>query len=344
MIGATSADTRAIMVEGESGILETSSKDFMPEYQPSKRRIIWPNGAQAFLYNAESPERLRGPQHDGAWCDELASWKYDQQTWDNLRMTMRLGDDPRYLITTTPKPRKLLKKILKMTGTVITGGSTYDNAGNLPALFLQDLRTEYEGTRVGRQELHAEVLDDVPGALWTLDTLAANRVTEHPPLDRVVVAIDPAVTSEEDSDETGIMVGGICANGHGYLLYDGSLRDTPRGWAQRAVDLFHRFEADRIVAEVNNGGDMVELTIRTIDPDVPYKKVHASRGKKTRAEPISSLDERGMIHHVGLFPKLEEQMTSWDPETTEKSPDRVDARVWLFTELMLKEQREYMVA
>lgn len=350
LVGATAGDTRAVMIEGESGILSVYKDDERPEYQPSKRRIIWPNGAQAFLYNAESPERLRGPQHDACWCDELASWQYDVKTWDNLRMTMRLGEDPRYLITTTPKPRALIKKLLKMKGTVITGGSTFDNSANLNSLFLEDLRYEYEGTRTGRQELYAEVLEDIEGALWSQDTISRFRVTEHPELIKIAIGIDPSVTSSESSDETGIVVAGLGTDGHGYVLFDGSLKASPLQWAIKSVNLYYNWDCDEMIGEANNGGDMIEQTIRTAEEKqtgiskIVFKKVIASKGKRTRAEPISSLYERGMVHHVGTFNQLEGQMTGWSPEFDDKSPDRMDALVWVLSRLMLKPKRDFDVA
>jgi len=339
LVAPTAADARDVMVEGESGILAISRPDFKPEYEPSKRRITWPNGAMAFTYSAEEPDRLRGPQHDFAWCDELATWKYPDDTWDNLIFGLRLGDNPRVVVTTTPKPIPLVRKLVNDPETVVTRGSTYENAANLPPSFLKEIRDKYEGTRLGRQEIYAEILDDVPGALWNRTMLDELRVKKAPELIRIVVAIDPAVTSGEDSDETGIIVAGKGVDGHAYVLDDLSCRLSPDGWARRAVDAYHRYEADRIVAEVNNGGDLVEATIRTVDSKAAYKAVRASKGKRTRAEPIAALYEQGKIHHVGSFPLLEDQMCNFTPDGYDGSPDRVDALVWALTELMLKGER-----
>lgn len=339
LVAPTAADARDVMVEGESGILAVSRPDFKPEYEPSKRRITWPNGAVAYTYSAEEPDRLRGPQHDFAWCDELAAWKYPDDTWDNLIFGLRLGDNPRVVVTTTPKPIPLVRKLVNDPETVVTRGSTYENAANLPPSFLKEIRDKYEGTRLGRQEIYAEILDDVPGALWNRTMLDELRVKKAPELIRIVVAIDPAVTSGENSDETGIIVAGKGVDGHGYVLEDLSCRMSPDGWATRAVNAYHKYEADRIVAEVNNGGDLVETTIRTVDRRIPYKAVRASKGKRTRAEPIAALYEQGKIHHVGSFPLLEDQMCNFTPDGYDGSPDRVDALVWALTELMLKGER-----
>lgn len=336
LVAPTAADARDVVVEGESGILAISSPWFMPVYEPSKRRISWPNGAIATLYSADEPERLRGPQHDAAWCDELAAWRYPD-AWDMLMFGLRLGKDPRVVVTTTPKPTPIIKSLVKTKTTVITKGSTFDNKVNLAPAFLNQILSKYEGTRLGKQELYAEILDDNPGALWNQRMIDELRVRKYPELVRIVVAIDPAVTNDEDSDETGIVVAGIGVDGHGYVLEDLSRKDSPDGWARIAVQAYHQYQADRIVAETNNGGDMVEHTIRTVDRSVSYKKLHASRGKLTRAEPIAALYEQGRMHHVGNFGILEDQMCSWAPG--DPSPDRMDALVWAFTELMLKRDR-----
>ncbi|SDY22851.1 DNA-packaging protein [Thermoactinomyces sp. DSM 45892] len=337
LVAPTAADARDVIVEGESGILAISSPWFQPIYEPSKRRITWPNGAIATLYSADEPERLRGPQHDAAWCDELAAWRYPD-SWDMLLFGLRLGADPRVVVTTTPKPTPIIKSLVKVETTAITKGSTFDNAENLAPAFLKQILSKYEGTRLGKQELYAEILDDNPGALWNQRMLDKLRVKEHPDLIRVVVAIDPAVTSHEESDETGMIVAGVGVDGHGYVLEDLSCRSTPDGWARIAVEAYHRHRADRVVAETNNGGDMVEHTIRTVDESASYKKLHASRGKLTRAEPIAALYEQGRVHHVGDLGDLEDQLCSWTPG--EKSPDRMDALVWSLTELMLDDKPE----
>lgn len=331
LIGSTVADIRDIMIEGESGILQIAPPWFKPEYKPSLRKVVWPNGAEAITYSAEDPDQLRGPNVDGAWCDELAAWKYAREAWDMLMFTLRSGDDPRAVVTTTPRPTKIVRELVNSPTTHVTRGRTADNAANLAPAFMAHIVAKYAGTRLGRQELDAEILDDNPGALWKRDELDGHRVIKHPDLVRVEVGVDPAATSGEDSDETGIIGAGVDATGHGYVLEDASLRGTPHQWATAAVTLYHKLRADRIVAEVNNGGEMVEYTIHTIDPSVPVKMVHASRGKVTRAEPISTAYERGGVSHVGTFPTLEDQLCAWTQG--DKSPDRLDALVWVLTDL-----------
>jgi phage terminase large subunit-like protein len=332
LVAPTAADARDVMVEGESGILAIAPPWNRPRYEPSKRRLTWPNGAIATLYSADEPERLRGPQHDGAWCDELGSWRY-AEAWDMLMFGLRLGTDPRCVVTTTPKPKKLLLDLLKAESTETTRGSTYENRANLAQAFLEQIVAKYEGSRLGRQELHAEVLEDVEGALWQRQQLDDLRVATAPELVRVVVAVDPAVTSGEDSDETGIVVAGLGVDGHGYVLRDRSGRFSPDAWMRRAVATFHEAQADRLVAETNNGGDLVETVLRTVDRSIPFTKVHASRNKQTRAEPVAALYEQGRVHHVGSLPELEDQLCGWVPG--DKSPDRLDACVWALTFLML---------
>ena len=349
LVAETAADARDVMAgDGKplsdptagSGILQVHPKAFRPLYEPSKRRLTWPNGAIATLYNAVEPDQLRGPQHDAAWCDELAKWRYAQDTWDNLQFGLRLGQRPRCLITTTPRPIKLLKDIKAEPGTVLTTGSTYDNRANLAPSFLARLKRLYEGTRLGRQELNAELLEDVAGAMWARDTIERGRVKVPPPLRRVVVAIDPAVTSGEDADETGIVVLGLGEDGHLYVLADLSGRYAPHEWATIAIRAFREWLADRIVAERNNGGDMVEATIRMVDVNVPVTTVWASRGKAVRAEPVAAVYEQDRAHHVGAFPELEDQMCAFtadfDRRTAGYSPDRMDALVWGANELVVE--------
>jgi len=334
LVAATSADARDVMVEGESGILAISPPWNMPKYEPSKRRLTWPNGAIATTYSADEPNRLRGPQHDFAWADELAAWRFDRDAWDNLMFGLRLGNDPRSVVTTTPRPTPLIRELVKEPGTLLTRGSTYDNRANLAPAFFRRIIGKYEGTRLGRQELNAEILDDVVGALWTLKVIEEHRVTTAPELTRIVVAIDPAVSKGDESNETGIIVAGIAGNEHAYILEDLSIRGSPNEWAQAAVTAYRRYQADRIVAEVNQGGDMVESIIRGIDRNIPYEGVRATRGKAIRAEPVSALYERGRVHHVGVHAQLEDQMTNWTPASGEASPDRLDALVWAATSLM----------
>jgi predicted phage terminase large subunit-like protein len=341
LVAPTAADARDVMVEGESGILNLAPPWNVPEYEPSKRRLTWKNGAIATLFSAEESDRLRGPQFDLAWADELAAWLDPQSTWDMLQFGLRLGRHPRWLVTTTPRPIKLLKALLARAGqdVVVTRGNTFENEANLAPTFIQALRDRYEGTRLGRQEINAELLSDNPGALWQLDWLDRDRVTKAPELRRIVVAIDPAVSNNEGSDETGILVGGVGGDKHGYILEDLSGKYPPHEWARVAIEAFRRHKADRIIAEVNNGGQMVESTIRTVDSTVPFRAVHASRGKVTRAEPISALYEQRKVHHVGSFATLEDQMCSFTSDYDrgrDGSPDRVDALVWALSELMVR--------
>jgi phage terminase large subunit-like protein len=338
LVGPTAADTRDVMVEGDSGILSVCPDWNRPLYEPSKRRLTFPNGVICTMFSSEEPDRLRGPQHGAAWCDELGAWRNVQATWDMLQFGMRLGKNPRTLITTTPKPIKILKEIVARNGqdVFVTRGSTYDNRANLAPSFFTQIVKRYEGTRLGRQELNAEILEDIEGALWTRDMIeAARRPKEFfPDLKRVVVAIDPACSSGEDSDESGIIVAGVGYDDAGYVLEDLSGRYTPTEWATKAVGAYRRHRADRIVAEVNQGGAMVENTIRVIDPNVPLRLVHASRGKIVRAEPVSALYEQGRIHHVGGFAELEDQLCSFAPGSKD-SPDRLDALVYALTDLMI---------
>ena len=330
LLGSTAADVRDVMVEGESGLLAISPPWNRPKYEPSKRRLTWPNGAIATTYSADEPDRLRGPQHDRLWADEVAAWRYPD-AWDMAMLGLRLGNDPRAIVTTTPKRTALMRELLKMQGVARTGGSTYENRANLAGAFVEQIITKYEGTRLGRQELMAEMLDDVEGALWTWGLIEKSRIEQAPPLRRVVVGVDPSATSGDDSDETGIVVAGIGSDGVIYILADRSLRGRPAEWAAAAIRAYHEYEADRVVVEKNNGGEMVEHTIHSLDPTIPTKLVWASRGKLTRAEPISALYEQGKVRHVEAFPALEDQMTTWVPG--EDSPDRMDALVWAATEL-----------
>lgn len=340
LVGPTAADVRDVMIEGESGILAISPPWNRPHYEPSKRRLTWPNGVLATAFSADEPERLRGPQHDLAWADEIGAWRYPD-AWDQLMFGLRLGKDPRVLATTTPKPIRLIRELLQQETTAITRGTTYLNRDNLAPVYFDQIIRRYEGTRLGRQELMGELLEDIPGALWQRQRIDELRVKTAPNLTRIVIAIDPAMTSGEDADETGIVVAALGDDGDGYVLADRTCRMSPAGWANRAIIALDEFTGDRIVAEVNNGGDMVEGTLRSIRRTVPYKAVHASRGKRARAEPIAALYEQGRIHHVGSHPDLEDQMCTYVPDGVDYSPDRVDALVWALTDLMLGSQGRF---
>lgn len=334
LIGATADDARDIMIEGESGILAICPKDERPVYVKNLAKLAWPNGATSLIFTADAPERLRGKQHEKLWEDELAAWRYPEAHVQAM-LGMRLGDNPQTVITTTPKPTKQIKELIADPTTAVTRGSTYDNRDNLAAAFFAEVIKRYEGTRLGRQELNAELLEDIEGALWTWKLIDAARVAQSNTLRRIAVAIDPAVSTNEDSDETGIIAGGIDNYGHGYILADASGVYSPLAWASKAIAQHDTLLADCIVAEVNNGGDLVEANLRAAGFRGRVKKVHASRGKQTRAEPIAALYEQNKIHHVGVFADLETQLTTWSP-ATDDSPDRLDALVWVLTELMLK--------
>lgn len=329
LVGRTPADVRDVMIEGESGILAIAGGD-KPVYQSTKRRLTWPNGSMAYAYSAEVPPQLRGPQHHYAWADEAASWTDARKgdvldtAWNNLMLGLRLGADPRCVVTTTPKPNALTKTILGRKSTVVTKGTTYDNLANLAPSFREEVLAAYEGTRIGRQELLGEMLEDVEGALWTLALIDQARVKGHPDLARVVVAVDPSGGEGPDSDEQGIIVAGLGVDAEVYILADRSCKLSPHGWASRAVAAYREFAADRIVAEVNYGGAMVASTIGMADSAVPVKVITASRGKVQRAEPVSLAYEQGRVHHVGPLAKLEDQMTTWTP-LDGTSPDRLDA-------------------
>lgn len=340
IIGETFGDTRVMCVEGPSGILRVLQKrgltnlvDFI--YNKSSWQIGFKDGQKIHMFGADNPDAGRGFNLSGVWADEIAKWRYSYESWyEGIAPALRIGKHPRAIITTTPKPIKILRDWMGRTdGSVyITRGSTFDNSTNLSAAALVELQARYAGTRTGRQELYGELLDDVEGALWHRKLIDETRVTEAPQLMRVVVAIDPAVTSGEDSDLTGIIVAGMSADGHFYILDDKTVKESPDAWARIAVEAYAQWEADRVVAEVNNGGDMVQILLRTINPSIPYKKVIATRGKRVRAEPISALYEQKRVHHVGAFDMLEDQMVTWTPDMP-KSPDRIDALVWALTDL-----------
>jgi phage terminase large subunit-like protein len=336
IIARTYGDARDTCAEGESGILSVLDRyRMLDNYNRSIGEIMLSNGSRMKLFSAEEPDRLRGPQHEYVWADELAAWQYPD-TWDQLQFGLRLGQHPQVAIATTPRPTPLLKRIMADEHTHITRGTTFDNLSNLAPTVASAILAKYEGTRLGRQELYGEILDDTPGALWTMALLDEHRVSEAPELVRIVVAIDPAVTSGEDADETGIIGVGKGTDGHAYVLHDRSMRDTPNAWAHRAVQLWRDLgEIGVIVGEANQGGDLIETTIRSVDPGVPYKKINAKQGKRLRAEPIAALYEQGRVHHVGAgLSELEDQMTGWVPDSG-YSPDRLDALVHAIAELDL---------
>ena len=334
-MGETYGDARSVMVEGPSGLLAIAPPHDRPHFEPSRHRLVWDNGAVATLYSASDPESLRGPQFDAAWCDELAKWRYGQACWDMLQFGLRLGERPRQVVTTTPRPVPLLKKLMADPHTVISRASTYANRANLAQAFFDSVVTAYEGTRLGRQELNAELLEDNPDALWTRDIIEAARQIQTPECIRIVVAIDPPVTSGPDADECGIVAAGIDAQGGFHVLEDmskGGLK--PAEWASRAIAVFDRLQADRVVAEVNQGGEMVEAVLRQVAPHIPFRAVRATKGKAIRAEPVAALYEQGRVHHLGQLAKLEDQLCEFVPGMTRKSPDRMDALVWAITDLM----------
>lgn len=351
LIAPTAGDARDVMVEGDSGILSVcwagdvdhkGRPTGRPVYEPSKRRLTWANGAIATTYSADEPDRLRGPQHDAGWCDEIAAWNYGQEAWDMFMFGLRLGDDPRAMVTTTPRPIPLVRQIVNASTSVVTRGSTFSNRANLAASFLDKIVTRFEGTRLGKQELEGLILDDFAGAMWTRAMIDAALIKSPlPDMVRVVVAIDPSGTSGDDEgDSIGIVVAGKGVDGNAYVLSDQTCKMSPDGWGKRAVAAYRRFEADRIVAERNYGGAMVEHVIRTVDRSVSYKEVTASRGKTIRAEPIAALYEQGRVRHVAGLSALEDQMCAMTGEgyMGDGSPDRVDALVWALTDLMLGEQ------
>jgi len=343
LIGRTSTDIRDTMIEGPAGLLSVHPNYNRPKYEPSKKRVTWPNGCRAQLFSADEPDVLRGPQCYKLWADELASWKYAQDTWDMAMLGLRLGKLPQAIVTTTPRPIPVVKETLADEDNIITTGSTYENENNLAPAFFKKVIAKYEGTRLGRQELYAELLLDTPGALWTNKMLAKAHVNKAPELQRIVVAIDPAVTSEKDSDETGICVAGKGFDERCYILEDLTGTYTPAEWARMAIGAYNDRKADNIIGEANNGGDLIETVIRTFQPNVPYKKVWASRGKVTRAEPVQALYEQNRVKHVGDLPALEAQMTTWAAKEGDKSPNNIDAMVWAVSELMLTNDTFFVV-
>lgn len=342
-LAPVASDIRDVMVEGESGILATAHPNFRPEWMPSKNKLEYPNGAVVLCYPATEPDRLRGPQFYGAWCDELAAWDHLDDpfnAWTQLQLGLRLGKSPKICVTTTPRPIRMIRMLAEDEQTTITKGSTYDNKANLAPDFIHSIEQQYGGTRVGRQEIDGDILDDAPGALWTRHTIEKQRWTsalgKRPHMQRVVMGIDPATTNNEDSDETGIVIVAKDVTGQGHVLADLSMSGSPDEWARAAIRGYRDFAVDRIVGETNNGGDLIERVLRTVDASISYKSVRASRGKIKRAEPVAALYEQGRVWHQGQFPLLEDQMSRFTPDGEfDKSPDRADAMVWALTECML---------
>ena len=333
LIERTPADARDVMIEGEAGLLAVHPIDERPEYEPSKRRLTWANGAVARVYTSFEPDELRGPAFDLAWCDELCSWMYQQKTWDNLMFGLRLGQSAHCIVTTTPKPSKLLRDIMALPSTITVSGTTYDNLANLAPTFKAQILSRYEGTSLGRQELYGEILEETEDSLWKRPIIDANRVSKAPELVRIVIGVDPP----GGATECGIVIVGKSTDGQCYVIDDRSLRASPNSWAGAVLDGFVAHKADMVVGEQNYGGDMVESNIRNAASargvSIRYHHVHATRGKDVRAEPIVGLYEQGKVHHVGVFSALEAEQCLWVPGETKESPNRLDALVWALTEL-----------
>ena len=349
LVGETLEQVREVMVFGESGILACSPPDRRPVWQEARRRLVWPNGAVALAFSAHDPERLRGPQFDAAWVDELAKWKNAEATWDMLQFGLRLGEHPQQVVTTTPKNVPVLKLVLDLDTTVVTRATTQDNRANLAESFLAEVERRYAGTRLGRQELEGQLMVEIEGALWTRAMLDRALVEKAPEMDRIVVAVDPPVTGTAQSDECGIVVVRAVMDGppqewRAFVLEDASVAGkSPQGWAEAACAAAERWGADRLVAEVNQGGDLVESVLRQVDPLMAYRAVRASRGKAARAEPVAALYEQGRVSHLRRLGALEDQMCLMGAQGFEGdgSPDRVDALVWALTNVMLEPARAW---
>lgn len=338
LVGETYADVREVMVEGVSGILSVHGAVQRPVWKRSLNRLEWENGCIAQAFSAEDPDGLRGPQFSAAWVDELAKWRKADETWDMLQFGLRLGENPRQVVTTTPRPVPILKRLLAESGVVVSRATTKDNASNLAPTFLQNIVSRYEGTRLGRQELLGELIEDRADALWQRFGLETCRVPVAPSLMRIVVAVDPPATSGKNADACGIVVAGIAQSGVAFVLEDATVEHaTPLHWASSAVAAFHRHRADRILAEVNQGGEMVASVLRQVEADIPLKLVHARRGKWLRAEPVAALYEQKRVRHVGAFSELEDEMCLFglDGLPGGGSPDRLDALVWALSDLCL---------
>lgn len=342
LVGETFSDVRDVMVEGPSGLLALPRRGPAPRWSPSRRRVEWPNGAVAAAFSAEEPDSLRGPQFGAAWGDELAKWRHPQAAWDMLQFGLRLGRAPRAVVTTTPRPIPLIRRLLADPRTRLSRARTVDNAAHLAPAFLAEVTGRYGGTRLGRQELDGEIVEDRPDALWTRAAIEAARVAAAPPCERIVVAVDPPASSRAGADACGIVAAGT-RGGRAYVLADASVgRASPDAWASAALALYHRLEADAFVVEVNQGGEMAQAVIAGLDPSVPVTPVRASRGKYVRAEPVSLLYAQGRVHHAGALPLLEDELCDFGPDglSSGASPDRLDALVWALTHLMLGPRAE----
>lgn len=343
LVGGSLHEVRSVMVEGQSGLLNVHPACDRPIYVPSQRIIKWKNGAVAQFFGAEASETLRGPQFDCVWIDEIAKFRKAKEVWEQVQLCLRLGTNPRCIITTTPRPTKFIQDLLASPDVAISRGSTFDNAANLASTYLEQIKKQFLNTRLGAQELYAELLTQTAGALWQRSMIAYQQPeydqTGRPTLERIVIAIDPATTTHDHSDETGIIVAGVDAQKRAYILEDHSGRFSPTDWGRRVVDCYYRLKADRVVVEVNKGGDLVENVLKAIDPTIPIKSVRATRGKYTRAEPIAALYEQSRVLHVQPFSLLEQQICDYVPGITSKSPDRMDALVWALTELLLESEK-----
>lgn len=338
LVGETVADVRRVMIEGVSGLLSVHREDERPRFETSKGQLVWPNGTVAEIFSAESPDGLRGPQFAAAWCDELAKWRNAEATWDMLQFALRLGEDPQVLVTTTPRPLQLLKAIMNDAASVVTRAATRDNAENLAPSFIAEMERRYADSALGRQELDGEIVDNFEGGLWRRSWIDELRQDEAPPLKTVVVAVDPPVTATASSDACGIIVAGVGGDGRVYVIDDRTLQGRePNVWARAVRAAYGDHNADRVVAEVNQGGDLVMTVLKQIDRAMPVRTVRATRGKWLRAEPVAALYAEGRIVHAGNFDALEDQMCQFgsDGRVGGRSPDRLDALVWAVTDLII---------
>jgi phage terminase large subunit-like protein len=346
LVGETLGQVRSVMVEGVSGLLRVHRISEMPRFDVTRNQLVWPNGSIAQMFAADDPESLRGPQFDAAWCDELAKWRRPERAWDNLQFALRIGELPQAVVTTTPRPVELLKAIRADKTTAITRSSTRDNRNNLAPAFLAEMQRRYGGSALGQQELEGEIIEERMYGLWKRSWITQARLSGRPELQRIVVAVDPPVSSTAGSDSCGIIIAGRGVDGRAYVIGDRTIQGRdPATWAKAAVAAYHDYEADTIVVETNQGGDLLVQTFKSIDATVPVKKVYASRGKWVRAEPVSALYNEGRVAHVGEFPDLERQMCDFgaDGLSSGRSPDRLDALVWAITDLMLVSHRKPVI-